>query len=222
MNSFILLTIAQAADLDTSLWSMILKGGWLMIPIFILSLITIYILCERYVAIQKASQFDDSFGEYISDCISGGNKKEALNRCDNLNTPIARILRKGITHSDLPLNELRATLDSSANIEVATLEKGLTTLATCAGAAPMIGFLGTVIGMVQAFYDMALAGNNINIGLLSRGIYTAMITTVAGLIVGIIAYLAYNALVAKIDNMVTKMENCNNDFIEAVYKSRKK
>ena len=120
-------------------------------------------------------------------------------------------------HYRLPVTELRAIVESAANLEVAGMEKGLSTLATCAGMAPMIGFLGTVVGMVQAFYDMAMAGNNINITLLSRGIYTAMITTVAGLIVGIIAYFAYNALTAKIDHIVTKMETASADFMEVIY-----
>ena len=127
------------------------------------------------------------------------------------------MLVKGLLHYRLPVTELRAIVESAANLEVAGMEKGLSTLATCAGMAPMIGFLGTVVGMVQAFYDMAMAGNNINITLLSRGIYTAMITTVAGLIVGIIAYFAYNALTAKIDHIVTKMETGSADFMEIIY-----
>lgn len=127
------------------------------------------------------------------------------------------MLVKGLLHYRLPVTELRAIVESAANLEVAGMEKGLSTLATCAGMAPMIGFLGTVVGMVQAFYDMAMAGNNINITLLSRGIYTAMITTVAGLIVGIIAYFAYNALTAKIDHIVTKMETASADFMEVIY-----
>ena len=130
---------------------------------------------------------------------------------------MSRMLVKGLLHYRLPVTELRAIVESAANLEVAGMEKGLSTLATCAGMAPMIGFLGTVVGMVQAFYDMAMAGNTINITLLSRGIYTAMITTVAGLIVGIIAYFAYNALTAKIDHIVTKMETASADFMEVIY-----
>ena len=130
---------------------------------------------------------------------------------------MSRMLVNGLLHYRLPVTELRAIVESAANLEVAGMEKGLSTLATCAGMAPMIGFLGTVVGMVQAFYDMAMAGNNINITLLSRGIYTAMITTVAGLIVGIIAYFAYNALTAKIDHIVTKMETASADFMEVIY-----
>lgn len=146
-----------------------------------------------------------------------GNARGAITVCQQENTPMSRILIKGITHQQLPTNELRSIVESSANLEVSGMEKGLSTLATCAGMAPMIGFLGTVVGMVQAFYDMAQAGNNINITLLSKGIYTAMITTVAGLIVGIIAYCAYNALTARIDTVVNKMEETSADFIETIY-----
>ena len=127
------------------------------------------------------------------------------------------MLIKGILHQDLPASELRAIVESSANLEVSELEKGLSTLATCSGMAPMIGFLGTVVGMIQAFYDMAMAGNNVNITLLSRGIYTAMITTVAGLIVGIIAHFAYNVLTARIDRIVNNLENTSAEFMEIMY-----
>ena len=135
---------------------------------------------------------------------------------------MARMLIKGIHYIHLPVFELRSIIESKANLEVSDMEKGLSTLATCSGMAPMIGFLGTVVGMIQAFYDMALAGNNINITLLSRGIYTAMITTVAGLIVGIIAHFAYNTLTARIDKIVTQMENTQADFMEIVYELKTK
>lgn len=153
----------------------------------------------------------------IKDCILADNIRGAITLCNEENTPMSRMLIKSILHLQLPVTELRAITESNANLEVAGMEKGLSTLATCAGMAPMIGFLGTVVGMVQAFYDMALAGNNINITLLSRGIYTAMITTVAGLIVGIIAYFAYNALTARIDKVINNMESTNAVFMETVY-----
>ena len=207
MNNLIILAataVPQAAEPELSLWSMIVKGGWLMIPIFILSIIAVYIFCERYMLLRKY-------------CIFAGNIRGAVTVCNEENTPMSRMLVKGLLHYRLPVTELRAIVESAANLEVAGMEKGLSTLATCAGMAPMIGFLGTVVGMVQAFYDMAMAGNNINITLLSRGIYTAMITTVAGLIVGIIAYFAYNALTAKIDHIVTKMETASADFMEVIY-----
>ncbi len=202
---------------ELSIWGMIVKGGWLMIPIFILSVIAVYIFCERYILIRKYTQNNDIFMDKIKDCILADNIRGAITLCNEENTPMSRMLIKSILHLQLPVTELRAITESNANLEVAGMEKGLSTLATCAGMAPMIGFLGTVVGMVQAFYDMALAGNNINITLLSRGIYTAMITTVAGLIVGIIAYFAYNALTARIDKVINNMESTNAVFMETVY-----
>lgn len=225
MNTMILLAAtaaAQAAEPEMSVWGMIVKGGWLMIPIFILSVIAVYIFCERYVLLRKYSTKNDVFMDKIRDCMHAGNIRGAITVCQEENTPMSRMLVKGIVHHELPASELRAVVESAANLEVSGMEKGMTTLATCAGMAPMIGFLGTVVGMVQAFYDMALAGNNINITLLSRGIYTAMITTVAGLIVGIIAYFAYNALTSRIDGVVNNMESTSAEFMETMYEVKSK
>ena len=217
MNTITLLTAMPETVQELSIWGMIVKGGWLMIPIFILSVIAVYIFCERYILIRKYTQNNDIFMDKIKDCILADNIRGAIILCNEENTPMSRMLIKSILHLQLPVTELRAITESNANLEVAGMEKGLSTLATCAGMAPMIGFLGTVVGMVQAFYDMALAGNNVNITLLSRGIYTAMITTVAGLIVGIIAYFAYNALTARIDKVINNMESTNAVFMETVY-----
>lgn len=225
MNNMILLAatlVVTPAAPELTLWGMIIKGGWLMIPIFILSIIAVYIFFERYMLIRKYAKNNDTFIDQVRDCIYANNPGEAIRLCKEENTPMSRMLIKGILHLHLPVTELRAIIESSANLEVSGMEKGLSTLATCAGMAPMIGFLGTVVGMVQAFYDMALAGNNINITLLSRGIYTAMITTVAGLIVGIIAYFAYNALTARIDKVVNNMESTNAEFMETVYEVKVK
>lgn len=220
MNAMIILAATQAAQAtenELTLWGMIVKGGWLMIPIFVLSIIAVYIFFERYLLIRKYAQYNNAFMDQIRDYMYSNKVQEAISICKEENTPMSRMLIKGILHQQLPVTELRAVIESSANLEVSGMEKGLSTLATCAGMAPMIGFLGTVVGMVQAFYDMALAGNNINITLLSRGIYTAMITTVAGLIVGIIAYFAYNALTARIDKVVNNMESSSAEFMETIY-----
>lgn len=223
MNSLILLAATRTPEAaELSLWDMIVKGGWLMIPIFLLSVIAVYIFCERYMLIRKYSNARTSFMDEVRTNLLKGNDKAAIATCQEENTPLSRILVKGIIHQDLPVSELRAIVESNANLEVSAMEKGLSTLATCSGMAPMIGFLGTVVGMVQAFYDMAQAGNNINITLLSRGIYTAMITTVAGLIVGIMAYFAYNALTARIDKVVNKMEETSADFMETIYEVKNK
>lgn len=218
MNMMILLTaMTTATEGELTLWSMIIKGGWLMLPIFILSVIAVYIFFERYLLIRKYSRNNEVLIDKIRDCLFADNIQGAVNLCREENSPMSRMLIKGILHHQLPVSELRAIVESSANLEVSAMEKGLSTLATCSGMAPMIGFLGTVVGMVQAFYDMALAGNNINITLLSRGIYTAMITTVAGLIVGIIAHFAYNALTARIDKVVNNMESTSAGFMEIIY-----
>ncbi len=217
MNSLILWVVTPAAQAGMNMWGMIVKGGWLMVPIFILSIIAVYIFCERYLLIRRYAHINQTFMDNMRKFIHANHKREAISLCEKEDTPMSRILIKGITHSHLSPEEVRSLIESSANLEVSAMEKGLTTLATCAGMAPMIGFLGTVVGMVQAFYDMSMAGNNINITLLSRGIYTAMITTVAGLIVGIIAYFAYNALVSRIDNVISKMEYTSAEFIEMVH-----
>lgn len=194
-----------------------------MIPIFALSVVAVYLMCERFSVIRKASRTSTAFTEKVISYLQAGNKTAALQECNTEDTPLARMLRKGITYLHIPTEDLRTTMENTANREIAVLEKGLSTLATVAGMAPMIGFLGTVVGMVQAFYDMSLAGNNINITLLSRGIYTAMITTVAGLIVGIIAYFGYNVLVSRIDHIASEMENASSEFIDSQYdlKNRK-
>ena len=149
MNNLIILAataVPQAAEPELSLWSMIVKGGWLMIPIFILSIIAVYIFCERYMLLRKYTRISDTFPDKIRDCIFAGNIRGAVTVCNEENTPMSRMLVKGLLHYRLPVTELRAIVESAANLEVAGMEKGLSTLATCAGMAPMIGFLGTVVG----------------------------------------------------------------------------
>lgn len=220
MNTLILLATTATNEPSLSIWNMIIKGGWLMIPIFALSIIAVYIFFERYLLLRHHIKRNEDFIVKIKENMLADNSRAAINLCKEENTPMSRMLIKGIIHKQLPANELRSVIENTANLEVSDMEKGLSTLATCSGMAPMIGFLGTVVGMVQAFYDMALAGSNINITLLSRGIYTAMITTVAGLIVGIIAYFAYNALTAMIDRIVNNMESTLSDYMEITYEIR--
>ena len=197
-----------------SYWDLTVKGGVIMIPIFILSLIAIYIIVERYFAIKKASQIDMNFMNRIRDYIHDGKIENALTLCQSYTNPVSRMIEKGIQRIGRPLVDISEAIENVGKLEIYKLEKGLTTLATCAGGAPMLGFLGTVTGMVRAFYDMSMAGNNIDITLLSSGIYTALITTVAGLIVGIIAYFAYNYLVAYIEKVVNKLEANSTEFMD--------
>lgn len=196
-------------------FDMAMKGGpIIMIPLLILSIIAVYIFIERLVTIRKASKEDKDFMNRIKDYITDGNIDSATKLCQKTNTPSARMIEKGISRLGKPMNDVLVAIENVGNIETNKLEKGFNMLATISGGAPMLGFLGTVMGMVQAFFDMANAGNNVDITVLSNGIYTAMITTVAGLVVGIVAYFAYNYLVSKLDSVVQKMELKTMEFMD--------
>ena len=207
-------TIATQEDVSMSMIDMAVKGGWLMIPLLILSVITLYIFGMKWWAIRKASSIDPNFMEEIKNFIRDGKSKAALELCRISDTPVAHLIEKGIERTGKPLTDIQAAVENMGNIEVARLEKGLPALASIAGGAPMIGFLGTVLGMVQAFFNMSQAGNNIDITLLSGGIYTAMITTVAGLIVGILAYFGYNYLTAKVSDLVFTLQSNTIEFMD--------
>ena len=202
-------------ELSFSLISMAAKGGWLMLVLLALSIIAIYIFGKKWWAINQAGKIDKNFIKDVDNYLLEGKVRSARALCKRSDTPIARMIEKGIERIDKPLADIRIAVENVANVEVAQLEKGLPALATIAGGAPMIGFLGTVMGMVQAFFNMAQAGNNIDITLLSGGIYTAMITTVGGLIVGILAYFGYNFLTAKVTSLVSKMEAASIEFLDA-------
>lgn len=201
-------------EMTLNFWELALKGGWIMIPIIILSILAVYIFFERYFAISKAAKTDINFMNKIKDYIHDDKIESAQTLCQSIDSPVARMIDKGIQRIGRPLDDITAAIENVGKLEISKLEKGLPTLATAAGAAPMIGFLGTVMGMIRAFYDMANAGNNIDITLLSNGIYTAMVTTVAGLIVGIISYIAYNILVAKVEKVVYQLELNTTEFMD--------
>lgn len=203
-----------AGELRLSLWEMAVKGGWIMIPLALLWLLAIYIFVERYLSIRRASRVDQNFMDRIKEYIVEGKIDGARNLCLERDTPVSHMILKGIERIGRPMQDLNVAIENVGNLEVAKLEKGMPMLATIAGGAPMIGFLGTVMGMIQAFYDMSMAGNNIDVGLLSNGIYTAMVTTVGGLIVGILAYFGYNFLVARIERVVFHMEANSLEFID--------
>ena len=202
-------------ELSFSLISMAAKGGWLMLVLLALSIVAIYIFGKKWWAISQAGKIDKNFIKDVDNYLMEGKVRSARALCRRSDTPVARMIEKGVERIDKPLGDIRIAVENVANVEVAKLEKGLPALATIAGGAPMIGFLGTVMGMVQAFFNMAQAGNNIDITLLSGGIYTAMITTVGGLIVGILAYFGYNFLTAKITSLVSKMEAASIEFLDA-------
>ncbi len=199
---------------EMNLLSLAMKGGWIMIPLFLLSGLAIYIFFERIAVIRKAGKEDSSFMNRIKDYMREGKIDSAKNLCRTVNTPSARMIEKGISRLGRPMNDVLVAIENVGNLEIANLEKGFPLLATVAAGAPMIGFLGTVTGMVQAFFDMANAGNNADITLLSSGIYQALVTTVAGLIVGIIALFAYNYLVSEVDKVVHQMEAKTMEFMD--------
>ena len=201
-------------EMSFSLIDMAVKGGWLMIVLLALSLVAIYIFGKKWWMIRQASKIDKDFMMDIRDYIHDGKVKSAKTLCSKFDTPVARMVEAGIDRIGKPLGDIQTAVENVGNVEVARLEKGLPYLAMIAGGAPMIGFLGTVMGMVQAFFNMSQAGNNIDITLLSSGIYTAMITTVGGLIVGIIAYFGYNWLTSKVSNVVFQMESSTIEFMD--------
>ena len=202
--------VVQSIDL----FELMLKGGWIMIPLGILSVISVAIFIERYLVLKKASHEDTTFMNRIKDYIHDGKIDSALALCQSNDHPVSRMIEKGITRIGRPLNDVNTAIENVGNLEVTSLERGLPTLASVAGGAPMIGFLGTVIGMIKSFWEMSNSGNNIEVGQLAGGIYTALVTTVTGLIVGIIAYFAYNILVARVEKVVFKMEARTMEFMD--------
>ena len=206
----------QPTVMSESLWSMFNMGGPLMWVLLALSILAIYLIGRKWWVINNASKIDPHFMQDIRDYMSDGKTKSAITLCQKYDNPVARMVETGIKRQGRPAADIQSAIENIGNVEVARLEKGLPILATIAGGAPMIGFLGTVLGMVKAFFNMSKAGNNIDITLLSDGIYTAMLTTVGGLIVGIIAYFGYNWLTSQVSNLVYKMESSTLEFIDIV------
>lgn len=217
-----LLAAGETAKETMSLWELFLAGGWLMWVLLLLGGVTIFIFVERFVAILRASRLNINFMNRIRDFIVEGKIKDAVALCRKENTPIARMIEKGIERLGRPMSDVQNAIENVANLEVSKLENGLPFLATIAGGAPMIGFLGTVIGMVQTFMDMSQAGGTVDLALLSGGMYVAMVTTVGGLLVGIPAYFGYNYLVARIEKLVFRMEANSIAFMDILNQPAKK
>ena len=216
-----LITGGSEGELTLPILDLVLKGGWIMGIIGVLSVIAFYIFFERYFVIGRAAREDKSFMNSIRSFIHEGKLESAQGLCVANQSPIGRMIDKGLSRIGKPLNDINTAIENVGKLEVSKLEKNVAGLATIAGAAPMLGFLGTVIGMIRAFYDMSMAGNNINIELLSRGIYQAMITTVGGLVVGITAYIFYNILVARIQKVVYKLEITATEFMDVLHEPAK-
>lgn len=203
-------------EIRLSLWELAKEGGWIMLVLAVFSIIAVYIFSERFISINKASKKDDNFMNMIRNYMIEGKLDEAISLCKQTNTPISRMIEKGISRIGKPLNDIQTAIENVGNLEVSKLEKGVALLGMISGASPMLGFLGTVTGMIRAFYDMSMAGNNIDIELLSAGIYEAMVTTVGGLFVGILSYIFYNVIVSKIDKVVNLLESKSIEFMDVL------
>jgi biopolymer transport protein ExbB len=205
-----------------SIFQLLVQGGWyIMIPLALLSFIAIYIIIERLLVINKAQKEDTNFMNQIRDYIHDGKIESAINLCKVANNPVSRMIEKGVSRIGKPLNDINTAIENVGKLEVARLEKGLSWLGTIAGAAPMIGFLGTVIGMIRTFHDMSTAGNQVEISNLAGGIMQAMITTAAGLVIGIVAYMGYNIMVAKVEKVVYKLEARTLEFMDLLHEPAK-
>jgi biopolymer transport protein ExbB len=205
-------TAPDVAQMD--IIDLAVKGGPIMLVLLALSLLALFIFIQRWGVIRQAGKSDDTFMSRIKDYIHDGKVESALNLCQSTDSPTARMIGKGISRLGRPVNDIQSTVENAGNLEVSKLEKGFPIIATTAAGAPMIGFLGTVTGMVRAFFDMANAGTNVDVQLLSSGIYEALVTTVGGLIVGIMALFAYNYLVSRVDSVVNQLETRTMDFMD--------
>ncbi|MBP9994510.1 MAG: MotA/TolQ/ExbB proton channel family protein [bacterium] len=208
--------VMEQTEVRMSLWELAVQGGWIMLFLGIFSIVAVYIFVERFITINKASKKDDLFMDTIRNYMIDGKLSDAKVLCQKSATPLSRMIEKGISRIGKPLSDIQTAIENVGNLEVSNLEKGVALLAMISGAGPMLGFLGTVIGMIRAFYDMSMAGNNIDIELLSTGIYQAMVTTVGGLIVGIIAFIFYNVLVSQIDKVVNLLESKSIEFMDVL------
>ena len=205
----------ETAQEPINLWQMAQYGGWIMVILAVLLALAIYLFVERLVVISKAKKEDKSFMNKIKDYIHEGKIESAINLCQATDTPASRMVEKGISRIGRPMSDVLVAVENVGNLEVANLEKNLVILATIAAGAPMLGFLGTVIGMVQTFYNMAASESGaIELSALSTGMYQAMVTTIGGLIVGILVIFAYNYLMARIDSVVRQLEGRTMEFMD--------
>lgn len=207
----------SGSDQGLSVIDLLLAGGPVMIPILFLSIVAVYIFVERYLFIRKAGQMDTSLLTVIKDKLYSNNVRAAMDYCRQAGYPIARMMEKGLLRVGQPVRDIEGAMESSARLEVSQMEKNLNVLAAIAAIAPMFGFLGTVIGMIRAFYDISQA-DNISIGVISTGIYTKMVTSASGLIVGVLAYVFYTTLNTMIERATFKMEVTAVDFLDILHR----
>jgi len=204
-----------ASQQKLSLLDLILKGGWVMIPLGILSVIAVYLMVEKYIMISRASRVDPGFMANIRSMLLDGKLDAALRLCQSTNTPIARLLEKGIKRLGKPVKEIESAVENTGKLEIYKLEKNLSYLGIIAGIAPMFGFVGTISGVIKIFYNISLA-DNISIGLIAGGLYEKMITSATGLVVGIIAHIGFHYLNAMIDRVSFQLESTTVEFIDLI------
>ena len=216
MNELFLLQAVEQTEEKESFFSMVFAPAslWIMIPLILMLLWVIYVFIERWLTLSAASKVDRNFMNNIKDFIHEGRFDSAMALCKGNPSPLARMIEKGISRIGKPLSDISTAIENTGQLEVQRLEKRLSSIATISGIAPMVGFLGTVTGMISAFHTMASNPNNVNVADLSGGIYTAMITTVGGLIVGIIAYVFYNVLVDKVSSLIHQLEGHSTEFMD--------
>jgi len=203
-------SMAEPTQETLSIMDLMLSGGIggqiIMLLMVLLSIAMVYIFVNRMGAIKRANKIDPQFMKDIKDHVASGNVQSAINLCERSDSPVARMILKGLTRIGKPLQDISASIENQGKLEIQRLERNLPYLATIAGGAPMLGLLGTVIGMILAFQEMANAGGGVQIEMLAEGIYVAMTTTAAGLVVGIFAYFGYNFLVTRVESVIYKME----------------
>jgi biopolymer transport protein ExbB len=205
--------VIPAAAEKISLWSLLEKGGWIMYPLYLLLVAAIFVFIERLMAIRKASRIDPNFMNIIRDNIITGNVSAARNLTKNTNNPVARMIDKGIQRIGKPIDAIEKSMENVGKLEMYSMEKNLSILSLIAGIAPMFGFLGTIVGMIQLFYGIASSGQ-FTLNDIAGGIYVKMITSGTGLIIGLLAYIGHNALTTQIDKTANKMESASAEFID--------
>ena len=211
-------TVAQAQQVDSlPLWDLLVKGGVVMIPIFLLSLLAVYFFFERLIAIRKASKYDSHFFNSIKDFIFDAKLDAAKALCKSTRTPVARMVEKGLERIGRPINEIEKAIENVGRFEVSKLERNLKILGIVAGMAPMLGFIGTILGVIKIFYDISLS-ENITIGVVSGGLYVKMICSAAGLIVGVLAYAGYHYLNILLDKVIFRLEDSSLEFMDLIQK----
>jgi len=213
-------TAAATATPTLSLLDLIMKGGWVMIPIGFLSITAVYLIVERYITISQASKVDPGFMTNVKTMLMDGKTDAALSMCKSTNTPIARLLEKGIKRLGKPVKEIESAVENTGKLEIYKLEKNLSYLGIIAGIAPMFGFVGTISGVIRIFYNISLA-DNISISLIAGGLYEKMITSAAGLVVGILAHIGFHYLNAMIDRVSFQLESTTVEFIDLIQEPTK-